>query len=87
MTSSSHHQQQMGPATYGNARFDSPPPTLAPIQDERLIRRDVERGHGGGSPHIYQPQPMPEYQYHSGLGHGAWKTEGGLRKGIGALVQ
>lgn len=82
-THAHHQQQQMGPATYGNARFDSPPPTLAPIQDERLIRRDVERG----SPHIYQPQPMPEYQYHSGLGHGAWKNEGGLRKGVGALVQ
>lgn len=79
-----------------NSPFDSPPPILAPIQDERVMRRDEQRhsqiqSHHSTSPYIHHPQPLPtEYQYHQslGLGHGAWKSDSGLRsKGVGALVQ
>ncbi|CAA7269791.1 unnamed protein product [Cyclocybe aegerita] len=131
-----HHlvQQHNGYGTAG--RFESPPPILAPIQDERLVRREEARHHAqqqqhqqqqaqqaqhhhqhhhqqqqqqhhqqqqqqqqaqhhhqhhhaAPSPYIHHPQPLPtEYSYHQtmALGHGAWKAESGLRKGVGALV-
>jgi zinc finger protein CreA/MIG len=72
------------------SRFDSPPPVLAPIQDER-VRGSGERGQANGngsSPYLHHPQPMGnEYQYHQNLGlsHGAWKAESGMRNK--ALVQ
>jgi len=73
-----------------NARFDSPPPTLAPIQDERFIRRDDHHSSSHStSPYIHHPQPISnDYGYHQSLalGHGAWKTESGLRKGVGAAI-
>lgn len=68
-------------------RFDSPPPILAPIQDER-VRGGGERGQqqlqssGQGSPYLHHPQPIgSDYQYHPSLGlsHGAWKTDSGMR--------
>ncbi len=69
-------------------RFASPPPTLAPIQDERYIRRQEPRHLQThvSSPYIHQPQPLStEYSYHHmSLGHGAWR--GDVRKGIGATV-
>ncbi|KAF8634625.1 hypothetical protein AX15_000802 [Amanita polypyramis BW_CC] len=74
---------------------DSPPPTLAPIQDERFIRREDRhpaQSHQSHSspPYIHHPQPMSsEYPYsqHLGLTSAGWKSENGLRKGVGALVQ
>lgn len=77
-----------------SGRF-SPPPVLAPIQDDRQIRRE-ERLHPSQlqshlpSQYIHHPQPLTsQYQYHNqhsmGMGHGAWKSDGTLRKG--ALVQ
>ncbi|KAF9529824.1 hypothetical protein CPB83DRAFT_789183 [Crepidotus variabilis] len=90
------HGNQMGPQShivhngYTNAvphasRFNSPPPTLAPIQNERYIRQEEPRhapSHNT-SPYIHHPQPLSnDYSYHQtmALGHGAWKTEG-MRKG------
>ncbi|KAF8627944.1 hypothetical protein AX17_006097 [Amanita inopinata Kibby_2008] len=76
-----------------NGRFvDSPPPTLAPIQDERLIRREERHStqSHSASPYIHHPQPLAtDYPYHQSLslGHAAWKSDNGLRKGVGALVQ
>ncbi|KAF8166010.1 hypothetical protein B0H34DRAFT_259043 [Crassisporium funariophilum] len=71
-------------------RFDSPPPILAPIQDERLVPRDERHSQShSSSPYIHHPQPLPtEYPYHQnlGLGHGAWKAESGMRKGVGAAL-
>ncbi|RDB20189.1 hypothetical protein Hypma_013143 [Hypsizygus marmoreus] len=74
-------------------RFDSPPPVLAPIQEPRYIHHHRDERHSqsrlSGS-YLHQPQPIPtEYQYHQSmaLGHGAWKSESGMRKGVGALVQ
>lgn len=84
------------PISVQGGRFDSPPPVLAPIQDERHMRRDERHAHAQAhahahaSPYIHHPQPLPtDYQYHQSLGlsHGAWKTESGMRKGVGALVQ
>jgi zinc finger protein CreA/MIG len=87
---SSHGQLYSPTMTVQNHhRFDSPPPTLAPIQDERYIRRGDR--HSGSHSHSYLHHPQPisnDYQYHHhsiGLGHGGWKPESGLRKG--ALVQ
>ena len=53
-------------------RFDSPPPMLAPIQDERYIRRDDR--HSGSHSYLHHPQPtrMPNNDY---PGHGGWKPE------------
>ncbi|KDR84551.1 hypothetical protein GALMADRAFT_262763 [Galerina marginata CBS 339.88] len=71
-------------------RFDSPPPILAPIQDERFIRRDDRHVQShNNSPYIHHPQPLPtEYPYHQslGLGHGAWKGDGGMRRGVGTAL-
>ncbi|PFH50396.1 hypothetical protein AMATHDRAFT_75624 [Amanita thiersii Skay4041] len=91
----SHVQSSSAPGmtVHANGRFvDSPPPTLAPIQDERLIRREDRHStqSHAPSPYIHHPQPLPtDYPYHQSLSLGtpAWKTESGLRKGIGALVQ
>lgn len=72
-----------------NGRFNSPPPTLAPIQGERLMRRDDSRHsqNHSTSPYIHAP-PVGDYPYHQGmgLGHGAWKGEDGMRKGLGAAL-
>ncbi|KAF8642781.1 hypothetical protein AX16_009414 [Volvariella volvacea WC 439] len=76
-------------------RFESPPPVLAPIQDERLIRRADERHQGQASshssPYIHHPQPLPnDYPYHPAsmnLSHGAWKSESGMRKGVNTIMQ
>lgn len=69
-------------------RFASPPPTLAPIQDERYIRRQEPRhSQSHISPYLHQPQPLStEYSNHQtmGLGHGVWKAD--VRKGVGATV-
>ncbi|KAG5652155.1 hypothetical protein H0H81_006100 [Sphagnurus paluster] len=78
------------------ARFDSPPPVLAPIQESaRFVRRD-DRSPGGYLPHHHQQSLGGDYGYHHtqqqhqhqpmALSHGAWKTESGMRKGVGALV-
>lgn len=88
----SHLMPQQNGAHYDSnghvvGRFNSPPPTLAPIQRERLIRRDDSR-HSQNPPYIHA-QPVGDYHYHQGmgLGHGAWKAESGMRKGLGpALV-
>lgn len=71
-----------------SARFDSPPPTLAPIQE----RRDDCHPHShSSSPYIHNPQPLPnDYSHHYSplsIGHAPWKSESGLRKGVGALIQ
>ncbi|KAF9443360.1 hypothetical protein P691DRAFT_417191 [Macrolepiota fuliginosa MF-IS2] len=61
-------------------RFDSPPPTLAPIQE----RRDDH----SSSPYIHHPQPLTnDYHYPSMSMHTPWKSESGMRKGVGALIQ
>ncbi|TFK63461.1 hypothetical protein BDN72DRAFT_847581 [Pluteus cervinus] len=69
-------------------RFESPPPILAPIQNERIVRRSDD-GHAPSpsSPYIHHPQPLSDYQYPMGLGPGGWKSEGGMRKGVGTVVQ
>ncbi|KAF8881161.1 hypothetical protein CPB84DRAFT_1735265 [Gymnopilus junonius] len=71
-------------------RFESPPPTLAPIQNDRWSRRDERHSSHHGLPYIHQPQPLSstEYVYHStlGLGHGAWKGDGSMRKGVGTAL-
>ena len=82
-------QPQNGTHYHSNGRFNSPPPTLAPIQGERLIRRDDSRHsqNHNTSPYIHS-QPVSDYSYHQslGLGHGAWKAESGMRKGLGAAL-
>ena len=93
-----HSQSHLLPQHSGNhyhsnghsaGRFNSPPPTLAPIQGERLIRRDDSRHsqNHSTSPYIHS-QPVGDYPYHQGmgLGHGAWKADSGMRKGLGAAL-
>jgi zinc-finger protein CreA/MIG len=75
---------------HSTGRFNSPPPTLAPIQGERLIRRPDDSRHSQNhhtSPYIHT-QAVGDYPYHQGmgLGHGAWKAESGMRKGLGAAL-
>ncbi|KAM6496486.1 hypothetical protein JOM56_009192 [Amanita muscaria] len=84
-----HPQSSSGAMGLGGSRFvDSPPPTLAPIQDERYIRRDDRHSHSHtSSPYIHHPQPLAsEYPYHQSLGltTAAWKSDHAMRK---ALVQ
>lgn len=75
-------------------RFASPPPTLAPIQDVRLIRARDDRHHHAQShntsTYLHHPQPLASdsYSYHQslGLGHGAWKGDNGMRKNVGATL-
>jgi len=90
MNSQSHHILHHNyPSHVQNNRFNSPPPTLAPIQDERLIRRDERHTQPHNtSPYIHHPQPLSEYPYHQslGLGHGAWKSESGMRKNVGTAL-
>ena len=78
--------QQNGNNHYNSyGRFDSPPLTLAPIQGERLLRRDDSR-HSQNHNYIH-PQSVDDYPYQGmGLGHGAWKAESGMRKGLGAAL-
>ena len=85
------HNGYSSNGVHQSARFDSPPPTLAPIQDERLIRREEARhSHShNASPYIHHPQPLStEYPYHQSmaLGHGAWKADGSMRKGVSATL-
>ena len=87
----SHSQSHIMPQQNGNnyhsyARFESPPLTLAPIQGERLLRRDDSR-HSQNHNYIHA-QSVGDYPYHQGmgLGHGAWKAESGMRKGLGAAL-
>jgi zinc finger protein CreA/MIG len=72
-------------------RFDSPPPILAPIQNDRFVRRTDEPHSQSpshtGSPYIHHPQPLPDYQYQTPIGISSqWKSEGGMRKGVGTVV-
>jgi zinc finger protein CreA/MIG len=70
------------------SRFDSPPPILAPIQDERVMRGDHRHSQmqlqASSSPYLHHPQPLgTDYQYHQSMSY-----NNGLRsKGVGALVQ
>ncbi|KAK2463733.1 hypothetical protein APHAL10511_004226 [Amanita phalloides] len=93
-----HHNGPQAHSTSGamglsGGRFvDSPPPVLAPIQDERFIRRDDRHSaqSHSSSPYIHHPQPLTtEYSYPQSIGltTGGWKSENALRKGVGALVQ
>ena len=84
-----------------SSRFDSPPPTLAPIQNERVVRGESHgrqssgttqiSSHHSNSSYMHHPQSLgSEYQYHQpmGLSHGSWKADGPLRnKAVGTLVQ
>ncbi|TFK20572.1 hypothetical protein FA15DRAFT_625239 [Coprinopsis marcescibilis] len=86
LPSSTHNNYQMH-----GARFDSPPPILAPIQ-ERYIRREDRALAQQTMAYIHQPQPQPltnDFAYHQsiGMGHGMWKTENHLRRGMTTLVQ
>ena len=94
MSSHSHlvHHTYNSNGVQENGRFDSPPPILAPIQDERFVRRDdhhQQQSHTS-TPYIHHPQPLtneyPTYHQPMGLGHGAWKAESGMRKGVGAAL-
>jgi zinc finger protein CreA/MIG len=72
-------------------RFDSPPPILAPIQNDRFVRRSDESHSQSpshtGSPYIHHPQPLPDYQYHAPIGiSSGWKPEGGMRKSVSTVV-
>ena len=84
--SQSHILSQQNGNHYSYGRFDSPPLTLAPIQGERLIRRDDSR-HSQNHNYIHA-QSVNDYPYHQGmgLGHGAWKAESEMRKGLGAAL-
>ena len=89
MNSQTHHIMHHGySSNVQNNRFDSPPPILAPIQDERHIRRDERHAHNT-STYIHHPQPLTtDYPYHQslGLGHGAWKGDSGMRKNVGTAL-
>lgn len=72
-------------------RYDSPPPVLAPIQDERVLRGDIripQMHHsitpplGNSLSYIHHSQVQNSYPYHAphvGLGQSAWKTDSALR--------
>ncbi|KAF8329911.1 hypothetical protein F5887DRAFT_1003430, partial [Amanita rubescens] len=88
----SQSQSSSGAITLSGGRFvDSPPPVLAPIQDERYIRREDRHStqSHSSSPYIHHPQPLSSdypYSQQIGLPTGGWKSENSLRKGLGALV-
>ncbi|KAF5363914.1 hypothetical protein D9756_000004 [Leucocoprinus leucothites] len=91
-----HSNATMMPPEHGHqiyassARFDSPPPTLAPIQERR---HDCHPQSHASSPYIHQQhQPLPNDYSHAqypplSVGRGPWGSESGLRKGVGALIQ
>ncbi|KIJ69693.1 hypothetical protein HYDPIDRAFT_50946, partial [Hydnomerulius pinastri MD-312] len=73
-------------------RYDSPPPILAPIQDERVIRGDIRVSHVQHSPvpsmpptslpSSYMHSSMHSYPYHAphiSLNQAGWKPDGLLR--------
>jgi zinc finger protein CreA/MIG len=70
-------------------RYDSPPPVLAPIQDERVLRGDIRipQMHHSITPpaslsYMHHSQVQSSYPYHAphvGLGQGAWKADNALR--------
>ncbi|KIJ10990.1 hypothetical protein PAXINDRAFT_138172 [Paxillus involutus ATCC 200175] len=72
-------------------RYDSPPPILAPIQDERVIRGDIRVSHVHSPVSSIPPTPlsssymqssMHSYPYHAphlSLNQGGWKPDGLLR--------
>ncbi|KAF9235214.1 hypothetical protein BU15DRAFT_51642 [Melanogaster broomeanus] len=73
-------------------RYDSPPPILAPIQDERVIRGDIRVSHLQHSPvssipptplsSSYMHTSMHNYPYHAphmSLSQTNWKPDGLLR--------
>ncbi|KAG2055006.1 hypothetical protein BDR06DRAFT_911880 [Suillus hirtellus] len=70
-------------------RYDSPPPVLAPIQDERVLRGDIRipQMHHSITPpaslsYIHHSQVPSSYPYHAphvGLGQSAWKADNVLR--------
>ncbi|KAH7887255.1 hypothetical protein F5I97DRAFT_1858851 [Phlebopus sp. FC_14] len=74
-------------------RYDSPPPILAPIQDERVIRGDVRASHVQHSsisstippiplPSSYMHSSMHSYPYHAPpmvLNQAGWKPDSLLR--------
>lgn len=86
------HNYPSGMTVQHSSRFDSPPPVLAPIQSDRVVRRSDD-AHSqspshSGSPYIHHPQPLPEYQYPSmGMGSTNWKSENSMRKGVDSIVQ
>ena len=90
-TAHHHHpilsQQHYHSNGHSTGRFNSPPPTLAPIHGERLVRRLDDSRHHHPSPYIHT-QTVGDYSYHQGmgLGHGAWKAESGMRRGIGTAL-
>ncbi|KIM38610.1 hypothetical protein M413DRAFT_447606 [Hebeloma cylindrosporum] len=91
MNSHSHHLMHHGySSNVQNNRFASPPPILAPIQDDRHMRRDERHSqpHNTSSTYIHHPQPLAtDYPYQSlGLGHGAWKGDSGMRKNVGTAL-
>jgi zinc finger protein CreA/MIG len=63
----------------------SPPLTLAPIQDERYVRRLGIPRHSQSHNSSYLHHVYSPYHHSMGLGHGIWKTEA-MRKGVGAAV-
>ncbi|EGO02338.1 hypothetical protein SERLA73DRAFT_178226 [Serpula lacrymans var. lacrymans S7.3] len=93
--SGTYNQSISMPQQGMNARYDSPPPILAPIQDERVIRGDprVSHMHHSSVPNLSSPQSnmssymshshIPNsYPYHSphlSLGQTNWRSDGGLR--------
>lgn len=86
------HQSYPPAVVQNHHRFDSPPPTLAPIQDERYIRRDDSHSGSHSHSYLHHSQSLSsDYQYHPhqpiGLGHGGWKSESGMRKSIASLVR
>ena len=89
-----HHQTSYHPSSvsvHSHHRFDSPPPTLAPIQEHRYNRRDDRHtdSHSSGSYLHHNTHSMSnDFHYHPSmaLGHNTWKSESGIRKGVGALV-
>ncbi|KII94488.1 hypothetical protein PLICRDRAFT_25334 [Plicaturopsis crispa FD-325 SS-3] len=70
---------------------DSPPPVLAPIQqDERMGGRAQQQQQHHVQEYLHHPQPSNTYQYYqsglSALNHGNWKAEYTMRE-RGAIVQ
>lgn len=72
-------------------RYDSPPPVLAPIQDERVLRGDIripQMHHsitpplGNSLSYMHHSQVQSSYPYHTphvSLSQNAWKADSALR--------